>query len=185
MGEDKELKVIDFRNEREFRLLFNLFYKELVFYAFGLLDNLQLAEDVVQDFFVNLWFKHGAKEIQYSLKSYLYTSVKNACLNEMRKKDFKRENRENSEEISLLDTDTFEQFDDYQINEIKRELLRDAVRKMPEQRRIIFILCSFEGMKYADVAKQLNLSVNTVRTQMGRSFKFLKEVLSNEKVKKL
>ncbi len=55
--------------------------------------------------------------------------------------------------------------------------LYTAINKIPDQRRRILELAAFESLTYKEIAQQLNISVNTVKTQMGRAYQFLKEEL--------
>ena len=61
------------------------------------------------------------------------------------------------------------------------EVLYAAIRQLPEERRKIFTLICLEGKKYQEVADMLQISINTVKTQMGRSFQFLRKMLGNHR----
>lgn len=158
-------------SEKAFHLLFCNYYAPLVAYAYFFLKDLETAEDLVQEFFITFWFKKKFENIHSSVESYMFRSVKNGCLN------YKR----NSKSRSIKHNNMIKEIDLYSekfdIEEQDFDRLYKAIQKLPEQRRRIFILCFFNQLKYHEVAVKLNISINTVRTQMYRAFKSLREYL--------
>jgi RNA polymerase sigma-70 factor (ECF subfamily) len=167
------IKEIKDGNEQCFKNLFETYYSDLVVFAFGILQDRECAEDIVQNFFVNFWCKRKSLKIESSFEGYFYRSVRNACLNQIRN----RKNRELKIKEMALDT-TVIQYDESDKDEHSDlNALYKAISLLPDQRRKIFMLCCFDNIKYHDVAKLLNISVNTVRTQMGRAYKSLRKHL--------
>ena len=76
---------------RGMELMFRVYYKRLVVYADTFVQDMQLAEDIVQELFITLWEKRKKKDLQSSsLSSFLLVSVRNRCYHRLEKKDILR-----------------------------------------------------------------------------------------------
>ncbi|MDD2595925.1 MAG: RNA polymerase sigma-70 factor [Bacteroidales bacterium] len=160
-------------DEQAFKILFYEYYGELVIYAYSFLGNKSQSEDLVQDFFIGFWQNRKFMSVNSSLDSYLFISIKNMSLNVLRREKFKSRN------LSDMDFDCPAESEDDVTNEDYKQFdyskLYEAIHKLPEARRKIFTMCIIDNQKYKDVAERLNISVNTVKVQMSRAFKFIKE----------
>lgn len=160
---------------KAFEILFRTYYKELCGYALIYVRNLDVAEGLVQDLFVTIWEKRSSISIHTSFKAYLYRAVKNRCINYNRK--VKLENPVNIDEVSdeMLRIPSF-------LGEIEekelREALEMAIHALPERRKQIFLLHRQEGLSYPEIAEVLEISVNTVETQIMRALRSLRSHLS-------
>jgi RNA polymerase sigma-70 factor (ECF subfamily) len=140
--------------------------------ALRYIRDVTLAEDMVQDIFVALWEKQKEIRIRTSLKHYLFTAVRNHALNIAQ--------RDKSANISLSEllTDPAvenaeEQYDD----ELLAVKIAQAVGELPAGCRKIFDLAYREKLSYQQIADQLNISKNTVKTQMGIAYRQLRDKL--------
>ena len=160
---------------KAFEILFRTYYKDLCGYALNYLPCLDIAEGLVQDLFVTIWEKRKSIAIHTSFKSYLYRAVRNRCINYHRKA--KLENIANIDEISdeTLRTSSF--LGEIEENEL-REALESAIKTLPDRRRQVFILHRQEGLTYPEIAEVLDISVNTVETQMMRALRSIRSQLS-------
>ncbi len=150
-----------------FSTQFHIYYRPLCLYALRLLGNTDEAEDVVQDTFAALWEKRDTLHQISSVKSYLYTAVRNNCLMKLRtKKDF-----ESVEEFQLVDENTLEE-------EVSRAELEARLWKMidglPERQREVFLMAKRDGMAYKEIAEKTGLSVKTVENHVTRALKSLR-----------
>ena len=171
---DEELQELKLGDERAYKRLFYMYYANLVLYANAFLKNREASEDVVQEFFITFWYEKKYKSIVGGLEGYLYRSVRNNCLNYLR-----NEKRHHDRLIHMV-VEEAEEFK-FSLEEMEeREEIQRAINKLPEKCRAIFTLCCLENMKYQEVANQLGISINTVRTQMGRAFKSLRDSLSGK-----
>ncbi len=171
---DKILAELSQGREEAFQLLFYTYYRDLVTYSCSIVSNLHLAEDIVQEFFVGFWQKkkfHGGGIT--SLESYLYFSVKNASLNALRDRRRRLGKEEEITRQHEMEDKSAELFGEE--NEVDFSKIYGAIRKLPPARKKIFVLCCLKNLKYKEVADIMNISVNTVKVQMGRAFKFLRE----------
>lgn len=128
-----------------------------------------LAEELVSDCFIRLWERRKFIIIEKSIKSYLYLMLRNALVSQARKeKNIAFVGLENMPEVP---DETEVRNQEYYV-----ELYR-AIQKLPDQRRKILELAAFDSLTYKEIADRLGISVNTVKTQMGRAYQFLKEEL--------
>ena len=154
-----------------------LFAKEYVLFD-------EEAENIVQDIFLMLWEKKDILRVDVSLTAYLFTLVKNKCIDFLRHRMVEQIYSENiqqeyNEELNVK-LFALESFDHNFSSEEQIEiLLRNAIDKLPERCRLIFIKSRIEGKKYKEIAEELNLSVNTVEGQISIELKKLREELKD------
>jgi len=165
------LDIVKEGSEEAYKSLFYTYYSDLVYYAVSIIHDTSLAEDLVQDFFVDFWTNKRYNSVNTNLSSFLFRSVRNNCLNYIR--DVERKNKHLSD--YSLETNTIES--NIEATE-EKEILYKAINKLPDKCKQIFIQCCVHGYKYQEVADDLDVSINTVRTQMSRAFKSLRKSLS-------
>lgn len=156
-------------DERAFENLFRAYYGRLVIFARKYIVDRDLAESLVQSVFVKLWEKRATLQIDRP-SAYLMVAVKNHCLNELKQ-----------QKIMVSVESGNSQLPDVAEEELASEELiekvHEVISEMPPQRKKIFYLNRFEGMKYKDIAQNMGLSVKTVEAQMGKALRFLREKL--------
>ena len=183
---DKEVnylwKRICLGDERAFDALFKELYPGLCNFAFSILRNRPVSEEVVQDAFIRLWQNKSGIILKGSLKSYLYQVVHNLAINRIEYFNTKkfRPNKMVSPDIwkqihsTYTVNDTFIQA--FEAEETERLILK-AVDELPEQCREVFLLNRYENLSYQEIAIKLKISQNTVRVQIFRALTYLKDVL--------
>lgn len=132
--------------------------------------DLDAAKNLVHEVFIQVWEKFDSLPEDTNYKSYCYTAVRNRCLNYIRdkKKFVMLENvAENhlTEINSALETFELEQ------------KIEAAIASLPEKCRMIFELNRIEGLKYAQIAEKMNISIKTVEAQMSKALGVMKEHL--------
>ena len=152
-----------------FRNLHSKYYYQLWLWASKCTHDEMLAEELVSDCFIKLWEHREQILIEKSLKSYLYLMLRNQMVSEHRKS--KKQIVFNSENLQDMPDEATINKQDFYV-----ELYR-AIHKIPEQRRKILELAVFDSLTYKEIAIILDISVNTVKTQIGRAYQFLKEEL--------
>lgn len=159
-------------NEKAFETLFKRYYQMLRKVAQYMLDDLEQAEELVQDAFVNIWEKRSNVNPDASFKNYLITAVRNRCLNHIKakKKTHSIDDDEIWQEQLVADSRTEAAVN---FKEMHRAI-EQAIDKLPEQCRIIFQLSRHEGMSYKEIAEALDIAPKTVENQIGRALKMLK-----------
>nr|WP_306448817.1 RNA polymerase sigma-70 factor [Odoribacter splanchnicus] len=171
------LKGLQQGSEQAYKDLFTAYFSDLVLYANHFIKNQAAAEDIVQDFFITLWLEKKFFNIESSLEGYLYRSLHNTCLNHLHNEQRKQEKLLHMPiEKDSSPTLTTELED----KEREYNQLYQALHKLPEQCKQVFTLCCLQNMKYQEAADYLGISINTVRTQMGRAYKILRNSLDSK-----
>ncbi|HJF71692.1 MAG TPA: RNA polymerase sigma-70 factor [Butyricimonas virosa] len=168
-------KLEDFRNgdEGTFRYYYDLYYNALCLFGLRMLRDEEVAEDIVQDVYVNLWKARETIESTLHLKMYLYQSMRHRCLNYIRVKKLEEDYRE---EYALLESE--EGFGDAVVEEEVHRVVMEEIDSLPhEQRRVI--LLHLEGKNNIEIAEVMKVSVNTVKTHKARARQQLKAKLQN------
>ncbi|MEO9965505.1 MAG: RNA polymerase sigma-70 factor [Reichenbachiella sp.] len=169
---DIEKSTLDLSQEREYERVFKCYYKQLATFANQYVESSQIAEEIVQDVFTNVWIKSDQIEIRTNIKSYLYGAVRNGCLNYLKHKKIVRRH----EAYEALKSESFET-NFMEIDELQQEI-DQALDRLPEKCREIFEMSRFEEKKYKEIAEELGLSIKTVENQMGRALKVMRSALS-------
>ena len=171
--ERKWIRDIRDGNRGAFEKMFYAYYADLCVFAAQYLVSEHQARDVVQDVFLEIWETRAQWTIHTSLKAYLYQAVRNRALNKGRRSDAKRE-----AEVQIERTGRTVQrrtaSDRLQYDELS-EAIQRAIAQLPERRRMVFLLHRRHGFTYAEIAEIMDITVQTVETQMGRALKFLRE----------
>lgn len=171
------LKGLQQGSEQAYKDLFTAYFSDMVLYANHYIKDQAAAEDIVQDFFITLWFEKKFFNIESGLEGYLYRSLHNTCLNHLRNEQRKQEKLLHMPmEKNSSPTLTIELED----KEREYKQLYQALHKLPEQCKQVFTLCCLQDMKYQEAADYLGISINTVRTQMGRAYKILRNSLDSK-----
>ena len=174
LKEQVQLRKIRKGDIGAFEELFHRFYGGLRGYAETIVRKEEVAEEVVQDVFYNIWKNREVLQINRNWQSYLYRSVHNNAVMYLRKT--KREQLFDQEWIAESEADTADPAALVQRDELS-ELLSKTLESLPERTREIFRLNRQEGMKYREIAEKLSVSVKTVEANMGRALKLLRKSL--------
>ena len=163
------MKVPVIINPTDFESLFRYNFRPLCLYALHYMGDVEASEDIVQECFMKLWEKLEQGTEVENRRAYLYMTVRNRCLDTLRKKGLQTE--------SLNPNDTYGIIDDDDAAERSQTEARlwTAIDSLPEKCREVFILSKRDGLKYEEIAEELGLSVNTVRNQISKALKILKE----------
>ncbi len=164
----------DIKNGSEvaFNKAFDLYYSRLCFFTDKFLHDFDLSRSVVQQVFVDMWVKREKLQVN-SLQSYLFQAVRNASF------DLLKHRKAESKYLSSLEREEKNQMTDWMEEAELADRINQAIQKLPEKCREIFVLCRFEELKYAEIAARLNISVKTVEMQIGIALKKLRKELSD------
>lgn len=170
-------------NREAFADMVRTLYPRLVAYAVGLVGSRADAEDIVQDVLGAVWKNHKSFAPHTSTQIYLYRAVRNRCINASRRRRTTPASSAgtSSGEGSALDhIATAEPLPDHDAR--YAELLgayHQAIDSLPDGQRSVFSLCRIHGLTYDEAALVLNVSVNTVRTQLMRAQRVIRAALSD------
>lgn len=154
-------------------LLFRYNYRPLCLYALHYIPDPDKVEDVVQECFAALWEKQQAGAAVSNPRAYLYMAVRNRCLDHLRKAGLKTEELKPHDTYGIIDDD------DAQERAQIEARLWTAIDRLPEKCREVFLLSKRDGLKYEEIAQELGISENTVRNQISKALKILKEGVRN------
>ncbi|MCC6317473.1 MAG: RNA polymerase sigma-70 factor [Gemmatimonadaceae bacterium] len=160
-------------DEHAFDLIFRTWYAPLVQFAERMLREREAAEETVQDVMLELWKRRETLVIQGSPQAYLFQSTRNRALNRLR--HLRVENREE------FDTDTLPATSNTDASASEQEIeaaLRSAIESLPPRCRQVFEMNRMQGLKYAEVAGALGISVKAVEAHMARALRTLRERLA-------
>lgn len=161
---------------KAFEELFHRYYPGMCSYSESIVHIPEVAEEVVQDVFYNIWKNKDALHITTSWQSYLYRSVFNNSMMYLRKA--KRE-QPLEDHLAELQAGTGEDMDEKMDTDAMNALIIYTLDSLPERTREIFTLSRFEGMKYKEIADKLEISVKTVEANMGKALKALRTSLTD------
>ena len=175
---DVLLEALRKGEEKAFEYLFDRYYEGLLNYAGRIVRETELAYDLVQETFCKLYEDHANLNIHLSIKSYLYKSVYNSCLNEIKH----RKVVNNHIDRELLDFYFSEIVQTPEaelalLGENINNALREAIDKLPERCREVFVLSKMEELSNKEIAERLNISVKTVEVQMTKALSRLRKEL--------
>ena len=160
-----------------FESLFNQHYQWLCLLTYRVTNNWNEAEDIVQDFFARCWQQKNTITIRESWKAFAARSVKNAALNYLRKQNI-RQKHETAVQTMITGLQTEAQPVAADESEERYRQLIEALNRLPEQRRKVFLLSRKPNTRYADIAGELGISVNTVKMHVRLAYQELRSLLT-------
>jgi len=161
-------------SEDAFISIYDRYHRMMYGMAYRYLKIDYLAEDAVQDVMMRIWEKRMTIEIETSFKSYIFTSLRNNILNQIRSKSFQLEKvYEVSQYEHIFEDDLLEQIenDDFLVK------FNNAIESLPEQKKRICKLKLTEKYSNQEIAEMMNISIPTVKTHYTQAIKLLRAVL--------
>lgn len=169
------LDGINKKSERAWKELYRYYYAPLCSYADRLTGEEGLGEDIVQECLIRMWRTGLEFADLRALTSWLYKSVYNASISVLREKKSKERL------YSELPQEELAGEGDAQKMALREEVIRrfyEVLYKLPRQQQDV-LLFSLRGLSVSDVAKEMNISENTVKTLKKRAYLFVREHLES------
>jgi len=157
-----------------FEKLFREYIRPLTVYAIQFVKEQEMAEDIVQSLFMNLYEKKESLQIKNLTKNYLYKSVSNRCLNYLESQKIRMENNPFIQDSLISDPD--DPLKQVEFIEFENKFL-EVLEFLSPKCRQIFEKSRMEGKKNKDIAKELNLSKRTVETHISQALKIMRKKL--------
>lgn len=158
-------------DEEAFQRLFHCYYVPLCLYSVQITESIEDSEDLVQDFFLRFWEKKFYRDVDTDLKAYLFNSVRNLSLNYVKKhRTYVFEELE--EHACMSEDDCTEE----EIANSYRHLHAAFQQLSPQEARVLRSIV-LQGKSYKEVAEEMGISVNTVKTHLARGMRFLRTQL--------
>lgn len=162
-------------HEEKFKSLFREYFPSLCIFAYRYLTDVESAKDAVHNVFIALWEAPAQMDHLYNEKGYLYTLVRNHCLDILRKQTVQNKYSAN---LNLHTKENEEYFEAEALREETYRQLDQAINKLPVRSREIIRL-KMEGLKNQEIAEKLGLSINTINTLKSNSYKMLRSMLKD------
>jgi len=169
--DSRRLQLVTETGAQAFEQVFKSNFKNLHAYAYTIIKDDIMAEEIVQNVFCRLWEKKDSVQIQSSLGAYLYRSVYHESLNYL--KHLKVRSAYNSYAQSQFKNTSDKAEKKILLTDLENKL-NQALSELPEQCRTIFQMSRFEELKYQEIADRLGLSVKTIENQMGKALRLLR-----------
>lgn len=174
----KQFKIRNFDSEfslkAEFTRIYHDHFDRLYYFALKFTKSEDLAKDVVSEVFLNLWKNRASFSEIRRMESYLYISVKNQAI-QMLSHNLKSSNSiEFEKEARIIDKIDPEEL------LLEKELIQEiekAVATLPPQCQLIFNMAKNKQMKYKEIAEELGITVSTVRMQLIKASRIVKETI--------
>ena len=157
-----------------YRFLFDNHFSDLCNFLLIYLHSKELAEDIALDIFTFVWEKRQTLQIKANFKSFLFAAAKNKAITLYKKEHQRMFTQIEKVELSMPN-DSSSQFA-LENNEL-RDLISDAISKLPEKSRQVYLLAWEENMSYNEIAIQLGLSQKTIENHVGIALHKLRESL--------
>ncbi len=166
------IKHIKRGDKKAFREVFDSYFFSLTAFGFKYVPDQAAVEDMVQEAFISFWEKRRDFDHLNALKSFLYTSVRNKCLNYLKHQSVLKKH----EDALVYELESDHQHSRQVIEEETFNQLLTEIRALPESASEIMVL-ALNGLKNQEIADELNISINTVKTQKKIAYSKLKEKL--------
>jgi RNA polymerase sigma-70 factor, ECF subfamily len=167
---------------KAFEKIYKDTFRPLCFYTFQLTKDQFLSEEIVQEVLLKIWNERAIIIINGSIKSYLYQAVHNLSINKLIQQNTRKfsVNKPTTSELWQLIANNYE-YNAFLVEKLEaidtEKIIDNAVNELPEQCRKIFLLSKYEDKPNDEIATALNISVNTVRTQLYRALEKIKDAL--------
>jgi RNA polymerase sigma-70 factor (family 1) len=161
-------------DRKAFRAVFDEYFNALSAFGYKYVPDQFVAEDMVQEAFISFWEKHKDFNHINAVKSFLYTSVRNKCLNHLKHQTVVQKH----EKALVYELESDHAFSSHVIEEETFNQLFTEIRNLPPSAQEIMLL-ALNGLKNQEIADELKVSVNTVKTQKKIAYSKLKESLGS------
>ncbi len=173
-NQKKILDVVNHKDKDAWHVLFDYYYPALCSYVERFLHEEDLSKDVVQEVFIGLWKSTQTFKDVKNLNYYLYRSCYNRALNQIRNQKVS-----NNKFEPITDQHSFESDEVYEqtLEEEVIRLLHHHINELPEQQKQVLLL-KLKGYTWVEIADEMEVSINTIKTYRARAFKSLSSKLN-------
>lgn len=177
MQDEIDIEKLKRGDHKTFQLFFEHFYPKMMALACRFVDE-HIAKDLVQELFTSYWENKASIEAA-NLRSYLYKSLQNSCLNYLKHQtviaEYEARKRIAETRVSFW-IELMERNDGLRpiINRDIRKTIKTSIRKLPPKCRQTFELCYFRDMSHKQIAETMGISVRTVETHIRKAILFLR-----------
>ncbi|MGM0532204.1 MAG: RNA polymerase sigma-70 factor [Bacteroidota bacterium] len=177
--ERKNIEKLQQGDLKTLEYVFHLYSLPLTRYAYRFVEDEERAKDMVQEVFYKLWKDRKNLCINTCLEAFLYTCVKNECLNHLKHERIKGRYAWLRRKIRNIELQYYDDYgetceQDIRLGELRRRI-HEAIESLPDKSRKIFKMSRFEEKKNKEIAKEMNISLKTVEKHITQALKKLRE----------
>ena len=165
------------RDHGVFRRVFERYYRGMTLFGEYFLCDREEAEDVAQEVFTEVWEEAERLPEVENVRAWLLTRVKNKCLNRLKHLEVEDAYRQ-----WVAEAEEYAGVPEGEVDEELAERVKAVVEELPEQAKRIFKRVVLDDKRYREVAEELDITLNTVKTHLARALAFLRGELSEEVV---
>lgn len=158
-------------------LLYKRYYQPMCTHAVKFVGSREVAEDLVSEIFFDFFSQNKFLEISTSYRLYLFRTVRNRAYNYLRWDLSRKAELSEVAQKPILNEQQPDQISQYE--ELYHDV-EEAVNRLPVERRRIYLMRKFDGMKYQEIADELHLSIKTVDVQLTRANQFVRGLLKDK-----
>ncbi|MES3017436.1 MAG: RNA polymerase sigma-70 factor [Bacteroidota bacterium] len=171
------VRSFQYGEEKGFTYFFNALYKRLLVYASRFIKDRQMAEELVGESFIKVWKNHTSLDHEGVIKSYLYTTVHNTCIDYLRSKEASvKRNIDFYEHVETNDT-TEPVIHEMIRAEVIGELY-DAIDRLPTAVQRVYKMSYIQGKTVKEIAEELGIALNTVKNHKARGLVLLRNIMT-------
>jgi RNA polymerase sigma-70 factor (family 1) len=182
-SDEQLIKLLHKSDQSAFKIIYDRLYAHCSFYAGYFLKSPEDVKDILTDCFIKAWEKRQSFENLNKLKSFLEVSIRNACFNHLRRTSMI--SRHQAAIIEFLESENTPEHHELELHLQEAELLRlihHEIEQLHPQCKNIFKLAFFDELKNAEIAKRLNINIQTVYNQKNIAIKSLRCSLKNSRI---
>ncbi len=157
-----------------FNELFMRYYSRLCSSILEITHDKDTAEDIVQEFYIKLWVHRNEISIKENVRSYLFTSCRNAALNFIRNENTRKKSIEKLSDQQKPDDEDPSDMEDYLTK------LETCIEQLPERSKQVFRMYKFEGRPQKEISEKLNISIKTIKNQIWKSLQYLRSCIEEK-----
>ena len=161
-------------NHLEFSHLLKRYSGELLIFSNGMLGDRETAEELVSDTFLKIWERRESITEIKDLKGYLFVSVRNRCLNALKKNQL---NMVSFEDLSDYHIEKVSMPEDHSLEQDIIDIINNAVERLPVKCKMVFSLSKMQGFKNKEIAELLEISEKTVEYHLKTAIEKLCDML--------
>lgn len=166
------IEKLNIKGRKHFKRMFETYQPQLCFFAAKYLSDGQMCRDLVQDVFLDIWLGRIDVKSEKTLKSFLYTIVRNRCFDHI--KLLQKRGELSSDDFALEQSYSLEN----EILEVEVYYkVHNAIKKLSPQAQKIIRL-AMNSSTNSEIAEELKVSINTVKTVKKRAYSLLRKDLS-------
>ena len=153
-----------------FEQIFKDYYRDMNSFAYSLVMNKDVAEDIVQDVFTKLWKIKEDIDLNFKIEAFLFSTTKNLSLDYLKHLKVIDKNKDKLTE-ALIFSNTYK----YETNNELLQKVRNCLAELSKQQQTILEMKIVKGLKYKEIANELNIKESTVHTHIKRAYKEIRD----------